>query len=77
MYEDCDTYVQMCLCTYPRVEVVGLSPAHMQFLVMIPEEYLQILTRFMSKAWQLDLDEIVCDFVQDHEHKLSVPVPTF
>ena len=53
------------------------SPAHMQFLIMISEEYLQILTRFMAKAWQLDLDEIVCDFVQDHEHKLSVPVPTF
>lgn len=67
----------MCPRTYLGVEDVGLSPAHMQFLIMIPEEYLQILTRFMAKAWQLDLDEIVCDFVQDHDHKLSVPVPTF
>jgi hypothetical protein len=31
---------------------------------------LQILTRFMAKAWQMDLDEVVCEFVQDHDHKL-------
>jgi hypothetical protein len=31
---------------------------------------LHVMMFFMSKAWQLDLDEIVCDFVQDHSHKL-------
>ena len=29
----------------------------------------QILMRFMAKAWHLDLDEVVCEFAQDHDHK--------
>ena len=32
----------------------------------------QILMRFMAKAWQLDLDEVVCEFAQDHDHKFLV-----
>ena len=31
---------------------------------------LHALMLFMSKAWQLDLDEVVCDFMQDHNHTL-------
>lgn len=31
---------------------------------------LQILMRFMAKAWHLDLDEIVCEFVCDRDHKM-------
>ena len=29
----------------------------------------QILMRFMAKAWHLDLDEVVCEFALDHDHK--------
>jgi len=31
---------------------------------------LQVLMRFMSKAWHLDLDEVVCEFVCDSDHKM-------
>lgn len=31
---------------------------------------LQVLMHFMSKAWHLDLDEVVCEFVCDSDHKM-------
>ena len=31
---------------------------------------LQALMRFMAKAWHLDLDEVVCEFVCDSDHKM-------